>query len=145
MNRPVGVTILAILDFIGAAFCVIFAILAFVGGGMLATIMSQSGQGAGGLGAIAGAGAAIFGIAFLIGGAISALIGWGLWGLKNWARIVTIVFAALGALSNLFSVITHFNVFSLIVLAIDGLIIWYMLRPDVAGAFKGQQSAAASA
>jgi hypothetical protein len=147
MNRPVGVTILAILDFIGAAFAVIFAILCFAGGGILASVMSQSqAQGGGaGLAALFGAGAAIFGIVCLVFAALYALIGWGMWGLKNWARIVTLVLVGLGALNGLYGLVTHFNVFGIVVLAIQALIIWYLLKPDVAGAFKGAQGSAASA
>jgi len=140
----VGVTILAILDFIGAAVFAIVAILAFVSGGTLAAAISRQ-QGTGPLAAFMGAGAVVFGVGLLIGAAIYALIGWGLWGVKNWARIVTIVFAALWAALTLLGLVSQFTIGGVIGLAIDALIIWYLLKPDVAGAFKGTQSAAASA
>jgi hypothetical protein len=59
MGRPVGVTILAILNFIGAAICLLGGIGMILGGGFIATMLSQQGQGsAGAAGILAGLGAA---------------------------------------------------------------------------------------
>jgi hypothetical protein len=151
MGRPVGVTILAILDFLGALACIGLGILMFVGGGLGALAGSQATDGSGGVGAIVGALGAAAGVVFLICGAISFLLGWGLWKLKNWARIVTIVFMALGiagALFGLVGIFAHFTVFGLIWtvfwLAIYALIIWYLVKPEVKAAFQGRAGAAAA-
>ena len=153
MNRPVGVTILAIVCFIFTALCVIGGILAIAGGGFIATLINQSGgQGsAGAAGLLAGLGAAIA-VFFLIGAAINALVGWGLWKLKEWARIVAIVLAAISALFQalgVFGSLLHFNILGILwsgfVLAIDALIIWYLLKPEVKAAFQGAQVTAVSA
>jgi hypothetical protein len=141
MSRPVGVTIIAIFEFLGAAFLLLIGILAIAGGGILASVMSQSqNAGAGGMG----------GIMAFIGGAISifcfifavicALIGWGLLKLKGWARILVIVFSALGVILGLLGLLGAFAHPALLVgvvirLAINGLILWYMLTPDVKAAF----------
>src|SRR5947208_17028153 len=89
MNRPVGVTILAILCFIGTALCVIGGIGVMAGGGFIANLINQSGgqgsAGAGGL--LAGLGAAV-GVILLIFGAVYAVVGWGLWKLMEGACIV---------------------------------------------------------
>jgi hypothetical protein len=146
MNRPAGVTVIAVLFFLGAVFCVLAGIGMMLGGGFMATLMSQSGaQGAGaGAGLFAGLGVVI-GIVILVFGALYFLVGWGLLKLKEWARIVTIVLAALGALGGLFglvAVFTHFGViivfWSLVRLAICAWIIWYLLQPQVKAAFQGQ-------
>ena len=84
MGRPVGVTILAILNFIGAAVCLLGGIAMILGGGFIATMLSQ-GQGAGGAGILAGLGAAA-GVMIIICGGVSALIGFGLWKLKECAH-----------------------------------------------------------
>lgn len=149
MGRPTGVTVIAVLDFIGAGFCVLAGIGLMLGGGFIASMMSQQ-QGAGaGLLAAVGAAAGVF---LLFCAAIAAFLGWGLLKLKNWARIVTIVFAALGAvgaLFGIFAVLAHFapiGVFwALCRLAINGWIIWYMLQPHVKAAFEGVQVRAAGA
>ena len=149
MGRPTGVTIIAVFDFIAAGFCVLAGLGMMLGGGFIASMMSQqSGAGAGLLGAI-GAAAGVF---ILVCAGIFALVGWGLLKLKEWARIVTIVFAALGALGavlGLFAVLGHFAVigifWALCRLAINGLIIWYLLQPHVKAAFQGAQARAAGA
>lgn len=149
MNRPVGVTILAILDFLGAAGCLLGGIGMFVGGGAIATALSR--QAGGGAGIVAALGAGL-GVVFIIGAVICALLGWGLWALKNWARIITIVLLALDialGLLGLVGTLTHFNLFAVIWsvfwIAVYGLIIWYLLKPEVKAAFQGGQARAAGA
>src|SRR5215468_3422012 len=153
MNRPVGVTIIAILVLIGAAFCILGGIGMMFGGGMLATIMSQQqAQGsAAGAGVLAGLGA-VGGIVMLVIAVLYLLVGIGLWKLKNWARLVTVILTAIGAVFQLFILVTlllHFNIFSVmvtaVVLAIQALIIWYLLRADVKAAFMGGQASRAAA
>jgi hypothetical protein len=152
MVRPVGVTILAILNFIGTAFCLLGGIGMILGGGFIATMLSQQGQGsAGAAGALAGLGA-VAGVFIIIVGGVSALLGFGLWKLKEWARIVSIVlygisgaFQLLGLLGSL----AHFNVFafvwSVFWVAVDAFIIWYLLKPEVKAAFQRPMVTAASA
>lgn len=149
MPRPTGVTVIAVLDFVGAGFCVLAGLGMMLGGGFIATMMNQQ-QGAG-AGVLAAIGAAA-GVLLLFCAAIAAVLGWGLLKLMNWARIVTIVFAALGAvlgLFGLFAVVAHFapiGIFwALCRLAINGWIIWYLLQPHVKAAFEGVQVRAAGA
>jgi uncharacterized membrane protein (DUF2068 family) len=92
------------------------------------------------------------GIVFLIFGAVDVLVGVGLLKLKSWARIVAIVFAGIGACFQVFGLLSslaHFNigsfVFTLIILGIQALIIWYLLKPEVKAAFQAPQVRAASA
>jgi hypothetical protein len=153
MGRPVGVTILAILDFIGAAFCLLGGIGMILGGGFIATMMSQQGgQGsAGAAGFFAGLGA-VAGVFIIIMGGVCALVGFGLWKLKGWARIVSIVLTGISGafqLLGLLGTLAHFNLFavvwSLFWIAVDALIIWYLLKPEVKAAFQAPQIRAASA
>src|SRR5258707_10105257 len=114
MVRPVGVTILAIFNFIGTAFCLLGGIGMILGGGFIATMLSQQGQGsAGAAGVLAGLGAAAGGFIIIIGG-VSALLGFGLWKLKGWARIVSIVLYGIRAeihLVRLLGTCGHFHRF----------------------------------
>lgn len=149
MNRPVGVTIIAILQFLGAAFLILAGIGLIVGGGMLGAIISSSmGQnsqvsGPGLTGFMAGLGA-VLAVVFFVFACIAVLLGWGMWNLKNWARIVTMVLCCIGilfgALGLLFALV-RFNIFSMVFicirLAINGLIVWYLLQPNVKAAFEG--------
>jgi hypothetical protein len=150
MGRPVGVTILAILDFIGAALCLLGGIGMLVGGSAIGAAISQQAgsSGGGGIFAMLGAAAGVF---MLVFAAIAALLGWGLWGLKNWARIITIVLMGINiafGLLGLVAIFAHFNVLSFIWsvfwMAIYALVIWYLLKPEVKAAFQGQARAAAA-
>jgi hypothetical protein len=153
MGRPTGVTVIAILDFLGAAFCVVIGLAMMLGGGFLASFVNQQGgQGnAGAAGILAGLGAAL-GIFCLIIAAIDIVLAVGLLKLKEWARIVTIIltgiFGALVLLGLLGSFI-HFNLFATViricVLAIQTFIIMYLLKPEVKAAFQAPQVRAASA
>src|SRR5258707_13265346 len=97
MVRPVGVTILAIFNFIGTAFCVLGGIGMILGGGFIATMLSQQGQGsAGAAGVLAGLGAAA-GVFIIIVGGVVALVGFGLCTLKEWARSVSTVLYGISA------------------------------------------------
>jgi len=149
MNRPVGVTIIAILQFLGAALLVLVGIAMIVGGGMIGAIlgsaMGQNSQIPGGslTGIMAGLGIVVAAV-FFVFAAISAVLGWGMWSLKNWARIITMVFSCIGLLFGglgLIFALMRFNMFSLVFvmirLAINGLILWYLLQPDVKAAFEG--------
>jgi hypothetical protein len=151
MGRPVGVTILAILNFIGAAFCLLGGIGMILGGGFIATMLSQQGQGsAGAAGILAGLGAAA-GVFIIIVGGVSALVGFGLWKLKGWARIVSIVLYGISAalqLLGLLGSLAHFNAFAVIWsvfwVAVDAFIIWYLLKPEVKAAFQPRPMASAA-
>jgi hypothetical protein len=153
MNKPAGVIVIAILYFLGAAILLLAGIGFIVGGGAIAAMMSQQGRAGGsGLATLMGALGAGVGIFFLIWGAVDVIVGVGLLKLKSWARMVAIVFAGIGACFQAFGLLSslaHFNivsfVFTLIILGIQGLIIWYLLKPEVKAAFQGVQARAATA
>ncbi len=149
MNRPTGVSILAVLCFIGAGFCLLGGIGALIGGGAIASMISQQGQAGAGIFAALGAAA---GIMIIIIGGVYALVGMGLWKVKNWARITTIVLTVIGAvmqLPGLFAALVHFNVLALLWvafwLAIDVWIVMYLLKPEIKAAFQGPSAMGASA
>jgi hypothetical protein len=150
MQRPTGVTIIAILDFIGAAGLLILGLLSFVGGSLIAGFFNaaSTANGATGAAPAAGwmAGIGIFiGAIFLAFAIFAIFIAIGLLKLKNWARITTIVLSALGLLGSLRNLAMAFHgggmVYTIIVLAYYIWVIWYMLQPSVKTAF-GQTAAA---
>jgi hypothetical protein len=150
MQRPTGVTVIAVLDFIGAAFCVIGGLLMFMGGAMLGSFFSAAATANGATGAapaagfMAGIGAAL-GVVFLLFAVFAIFVAMGLLKLKNWARITTIVLSGLGLLSTLSRFLHGFAgggmVMTIIVLAYYIWVIWYMLQPNVKAAF-GQPATA---
>jgi hypothetical protein len=138
MERPIGVTILALFEFLCMALFLLIGLGLAVGMGAVGMSPDVSG-GAGAL--IAGLG--IFGaVLFFILAALYAVMAWGMWTLKNWARIITLVFAfiglafsALGLMGSLVSFEIFSFVFQLFPFAINGLIAWYMMQPHVKRAF----------
>jgi hypothetical protein len=150
MGRPVGVTILAILNFIGAAFCLLGGIGMILGGGFIASMLSQGQSSAGAAGILAGLGAAA-GVFIIIVGGVSALVGFGLWKLKEWARVVSIVLYGISAalqLLGLLGSLAHFNAFAVIWsvfwIAVDAFVIFYLLKPEVKAAFRQRPMASAA-
>ena len=149
--RPLGVTILAILHFIGVLFAICLGLLAIVAMGLFAAVLARAAHlGSAGAAFFAGLGVVVA-IFMFIGAAISGLIGWGPWNLKNWARITAIVFAVLGMLgaaTGLMWALMHFNPFFLstgiVRAAIAVLIFWYLNQPHVKTAFGATQTSAAS-
>jgi len=138
MERPTGVTILAVLAFIFAGLALLGALGLMFMGGMLAQMVESSGMGT----MLAGAGAFV-GVVVLICAALYFLVGFGLWKLKNWGRILAIIFVALGLISaamGLFFSLSPFQAgvfaWQLFVCALDIWIIVYLLKPHVKQAFS---------
>jgi uncharacterized membrane protein (DUF2068 family) len=137
MARPTGVTVLAILSFIGAGLTVLVA-LAFMMGGAALSQMTGGGPGAAmfaGLGAIGG----VFILCFAV---LYVVVGIGLWMLRNWGRLLMMILAGVGLVFGAIGLLTalmHFRMMGLawnvVVCAVDLLIITYLLKPHVKQAF----------
>jgi hypothetical protein len=92
---------------------------------------------------------AVLGVGVTATGAIVILIAWGLWKGKNWARILYLISLVLGVVAGILTVFspTIFHIassFSLdftgvVPIIIDGVLIWYMFRPNVKTFFKSRQ------
>lgn len=137
MNRPVGVTILAVVAFFFAGFIALGALFSFLGGA-IASHLTTSGA----LKVLAGVGGAIIGV-ILLGVAVIYLVdGIGLLKLANWARILTIILVGISVLHVLFRW-ARFGMFfhpvmliwSAIILVIDIWILVYLFKPHVKQAF----------
>ena len=149
MNRPSGVTAIAILFFVFMVLLVLCAIGAFVGGAFVASIIASAAQQRGAGMAGAGVGAVIggvIGVFLLIFAALNAICGFGLWKMKEWARILTIVLCGIGACFGALGMMAgmlHFNIllmfWRLAWLALDVIIVWYLLQPQVKAAFAQAQ------
>ncbi len=116
---PTGVKVIAVLYYIGAVLGIIFGLLFLVGAGAIGSIASQIPV----LGAL-GAGLFVVGGIILIGlGVLGFFVGRGLWKARPWARIVVIIFAALGILMAVISMIQGSiasNIFNLVIQLIIG-------------------------
>lgn len=94
-EAPIGVKIISVLYYIGAGISLLGAIFMFFGGSFLSQYMLSS---------ILGGAFVLLGF-FMVGLAVlSYFIARDLWRLKNWARIIVIVFSALTVLGALTSI-----------------------------------------
>src|SRR5215467_5894700 len=125
-QRPTGVTILAVLEFI-------VGIIALLGG--LGALVGSAALGFAGRGMLSGV-FGIFGGVALIFGILALIVGWGMWTGREWAWIVGIVLAVLGLVSGVVQ-LAFFNASAILQILIDLLILYYLTRPHVKAFFKG--------
>lgn len=128
---PTGVKVISVLYYIGMALELILGILFLVGAGIVGSVVEEipviSLLGSGFL--------VLIGIILIGISVLSFFVARGLWNGNNWARIVTIIFSGLGALSAISSLVQG-RASSIIGLAIHFIIIGYLLfSSDVKKAF----------
>ena len=110
-HRPLGVTIIAILTAIGGiVFLASGAVLLIVGIGIILLAL---------------------GIAYFV-------MAYGLWTGKRWAWSITLILSVIGIIVAIASIVAG-NVGSIISIIINGVVIYYLYRPNVK-AFFGKQS-----
>ncbi len=138
MKRPTGVTVIAVILFLGAAYGLVLA-LGVAGGGVdPKTLTPDMGEFPFEDGVLAKI--AVF--AFLISTAISLTLGLGLWHTKNWARIITIVLSSIAIAMNALGVLGAALmandldlVIGLAALGYNVWLVWYLVQPPVKAAF----------
>jgi hypothetical protein len=131
--RPTGVTLSALFQFFRGALVALFAVGIFLVGGLASRVAALAAEGntiqrvLGGLGHFVG-------VALLIYAAAQIICGIGLLLLQNWARILTIVFSALGVLF-LLSRALHFRPLSTLFAILNIAVFIYLLLPETKAYF----------
>ena len=125
-KRPVGVTILAVLAYIGAVFSLLGGLALIIGSAAISSLILKFAPGIDTF-PITTALFVIVGVIFLVCAVINYCVARGLWKGKNWARILVIIIAALSLISSLWP-------FDIVGIIISGLIIWYLgfYKPAIA-------------
>ena len=128
--RPLGVTAIALLTWIRGALYAL-AGLAILGIGHLsartmAAVTSETSLQSvvAGLGKVLGIGALLVAVAYV-------LVGVGLWGLNNWARVLTLFFVGLALLLGMIGLVRHPNAWHLVRTLVEVAILVYLMLPDV--------------
>jgi hypothetical protein len=123
-QRPTGVTILAILGFIGGAFGILGA-LALLGLGF-----AFAGVAAGGL-------SFVFGIVILALSILYLWVAWGFWNLKRSAWSIGLVVFGFGIVLSLIELLLGYATITnlIVTIIINGIVIYYLLTPAVKAAF----------
>lgn len=133
MTKPVGVRIIAIGSFLEAAVISFMGIRPMLP--MIYQLLKTSNDGApNGLAEIA-AMVVLDSVFFTV---LHILAGWGLWKLKNWARILAIILSTLAAVFELLRWLFahHLGVSYIISIGISAVIIFYLTKPSVAAVFS---------
>ena len=118
---PTGVKVVSVLYYIGAVLELLFAILVFVGAGFASQVPGLSILGALGTGLFVVMGAILIGLAVL-----SFFVARGLWKAQKWARVVAIIFSALGVLMALVGMLQGQIASNILGLVISGAIGGYL-------------------
>ena len=130
--RPGWVTMVAVFQFIGAGFAILFGLLmATIGGSVAAAINHPVADVVGSLTAVAG-------ILLMAAGAFSIVLGISNLKGREWARVTSIVFSAISGALGLFSLVVG-NVMAVFGLTIDTLVIVGLSLPATR-AWYAQQS-----
>lgn len=136
MDRPIVVTIVAILDVLFGIIMVLFGISFMALTGLIEYYGPDLIPGLADipfLDMIIALGGVI-GIVFIIIAAITFFLAWGLLRGKRWARILTIVFSILWIILGLLS-LPNQGLVNLAMMAINGLILYFFFRPDIKAFF----------
>ncbi len=133
-QRPTGITILAVLALIGGIFGICGGLGGIVGGSFLGGIAASAGaSNATALGGMV----VVYSIVALIFAVADLVFGFGAGTLKPWAWMLGMVLFGLNIVFNLVAVIAGWSSLTsvLISIVIGGVIIYYLLTPDVKKAF----------
>ncbi|MGD0861332.1 MAG: hypothetical protein ABSA21_01040 [Candidatus Limnocylindrales bacterium] len=124
MQRPLGVTILAVLAAIGG-------VLGFLGGLALFAISSAVSFAIPGISGLT----SIIAIVIIVQSVILIAFAYGAWGLKPWAWTLGIIGAVLGIVTSL-AQLGGVNAASILVdVVIYAIILWYLWQPSIRRAF----------
>lgn len=153
MERSTAITVvrvLAVLEWVGAAFGLFLTAFFLIGGPLLASTIVTEEPSLATLGsAFLGALFIGLGVFFFLLSIVSLLTGIGLWRLRNWGRILALVTSWLSAVWGVFGLLGSatggdaLGVFwNIVGIAIAGVWIWLLqFQPDVVALFKASVAA----
>jgi hypothetical protein len=126
MNRPLGITVIAIILAISGVFDIIFGLVSM---DILRVDVGELPSGAG----LSGTGAIISGILTLI-------VSYGLWVTAGWAWLLAVAVMILRIVIDVWVIVTHglgsaLGGSAIVQLIISAIILWYFFRPNVRAAF----------
>jgi len=140
MQRPLGVTMIAVLQFLLTALMILVSLA--LGTGLLGRTFSLNPAEPVSRFLLLASTAKMGAICSFLFTCFLAALGHGMWNLRNWARIATIIVEAAGVVGASFGLlwaITHLELSALLVtsirLGISILILWYLNQPHVVRAF----------
>jgi hypothetical protein len=135
-TRPLGVSIIAILNVISGIIMLIGGVgLAAVGSALpTMTTVNPNAGGQMALVGLLGGGATAVGAVLIVLGIVSFIVAWGLFKGKGWAWTVTIILSAISVIMGIVSLVGG-NFGAIVNIIIAGVVIYYLYRPHVKAYF----------
>ena len=136
-TRPLGVSIIAILNVISGIIMLIGGVgLAAVGSALptMTTVDPNAGGQMALVGLLGGGAAAAVGAVLIVLGIVSFIVAWGLFKGKGWAWTVTIILSAISVIMGIVSLVGG-NFGAIVNIIIAGVVIYYLYRPHVKAYF----------
>ncbi len=133
-QRPMGITILAILGIIGGVLGILGGCGVVAGGALLGAAGVQAGES--NVGALGGL-LSVYGILLLVISVAWIVFGIGAWTLKPWAWMLGLILVGASIVLSLLSIIAGWSTIGsqIISIVIDAVIVYYLMTPDVKRAF----------
>ena len=134
MQRPTGITILAVLSAIAGVLGLLGS-LALIGLGGLVGGLAASELGTA-AGAALGGLAVIGGLILLVGSVLNLVFAYGAWNLRPWAWVLGLIAEGLALVSAAVGILSSGDIGGQILnIAIPAIIIYYLMTPEVKKAF----------
>jgi uncharacterized membrane protein (DUF2068 family) len=135
IQRPTGVTVLAVLQFIGGILSLFIGISGLFFGGLMVSGVAENTSGAAAaaqVGPLMVAG----GFFAILSGILGLIAGYGLFTLKGWGWTLAMVFSVINVIHNVIGLFQGASIPGAIVgIVISGLILYYLFQPHVKRAF----------
>ena len=132
--RPIGVTLIAILDWL-RAFLFALGGLALIGVGHLSARLVSAVATDSIFEKLVSLLGKTLGIGALLIAAVFVAAGVGLWLLENWGRSLTLALVGIWLFFGLFGLLRHAGPFHILRVIIDAAVVVYLLLPEVKGQF----------
>jgi len=137
--RPIGVTLIAIYQVLRGLVGMLFACGILVSAGLALKLAAISAEGNALERWLQGMGH-MLGISILVFGLIHVIAGIGLFGMKNWARLLTVLLSAIGLVLLLpVAIVTHG--IPLVFVLLNMVSIFYLAMPPMRRTFRGDRAA----
>ena len=133
--RPLAVTLIGFYQLLRGVIDLLFGVSVLAFTTFAAKMVSLAAEGLG-VGRFLHGFGHMVGLTILVFGVLHLAAGWGLLGMKNWGRLLTILFSALG-LFLLLPALSHGHIFSVVFGFINGASIIYLAMPAIKRSFHG--------
>jgi uncharacterized membrane protein (DUF2068 family) len=134
--RPLGVSLIAIYQVLRGLVQVLFALGVVLFTGLTSKLASLAAEGNAVARFLAAFGKYL-GIAIVVFALVHVILGFGLWFMQGWARLLTVVFSAI-SLASLLPFLIHPRPVALLFGILNVLVILYLMMPGTKRAFQSR-------